>query len=126
MLIGERLRMLRESKNLTQGDIEQLTGMVRPYISRIENGMSVPSVGTLEKFARGIGIPVYQIFVDIEAARSDSLVVKKQESGFGSTTTEAKFFARFRRALSRITKKDSKLVLDTAIQMVRRPRKSKR
>jgi transcriptional regulator with XRE-family HTH domain len=124
MLIGERLRLLRESKNLTQGDIEQRTGMVRPFISRIENGISVPSVGTVEKFARGIGIPVYQIFVDFKAAISDSIVVKKQESGFGSTTTEAKFFARFRRALSRITEKDRKLVLAAAIQMVRRPRKT--
>jgi len=36
MIIGDRLRALREEKNLSQGDIEKRTGLVRPYISRIE------------------------------------------------------------------------------------------
>ena len=38
LMIGERLRTIRESKNLSQGDIEQRTGMMRSYTSRVENG----------------------------------------------------------------------------------------
>lgn len=49
MLIGQRLRDIREAKNLSQSDIERATGLVRPYISRVENGHTVPSIETLEK-----------------------------------------------------------------------------
>ncbi len=36
MIIGERLRTLREQKNLSQGQIEKRTGLLRCYISRVE------------------------------------------------------------------------------------------
>ena len=62
MVIGDRLRELRESKMLSQGDIEARTGLLRCYISRVENGHTVPSVDTLEKLARALEIPMYQLF----------------------------------------------------------------
>jgi transcriptional regulator with XRE-family HTH domain len=64
LMIGERLRTIRESKNLSQGDIEQRTGMLRCYTSRIENGHTVPSIETLAKYAQALDIPLYQIFYD--------------------------------------------------------------
>jgi transcriptional regulator with XRE-family HTH domain len=67
LMIGERLRMIRESKNLSQGDIEQRTGMLRCYTSRVENGHTVPTVETLAKYAQALDIPLYQIFYDGEA-----------------------------------------------------------
>jgi transcriptional regulator with XRE-family HTH domain len=66
LMIGERLRTIRESKNLSQGDIEQRTGMMRSYTSRVENGHTVPSIGTLAKYAQALEIPLYQIFYDGE------------------------------------------------------------
>jgi transcriptional regulator with XRE-family HTH domain len=62
MVIGDRLRELRESKTLSQGDIEQRTGLFRCYISRVENNHTVPSVATLEKLARALEVPMYQLF----------------------------------------------------------------
>jgi transcriptional regulator with XRE-family HTH domain len=50
MVIGDRLKTLRETKDLSQGDIEKRTGLLRCYVSRVENGHTVPSVETLEKF----------------------------------------------------------------------------
>jgi transcriptional regulator with XRE-family HTH domain len=67
LMIGERLRAIRESKNLSQGDIENRTGMLRCYTSRVENGHTVPSIDTLAKYAQALGIPLYQIFYDGEA-----------------------------------------------------------
>src|SRR5262249_54963809 len=64
MIIGEKLRELRETKNLSQGDIEQRTGLLRCYTSRVENGHTVPSVETLEKYARALEVPLYALFVD--------------------------------------------------------------
>src|SRR6202045_3624935 len=64
MVICDRLRELRESKNLSQGDIEKRTGLLRCYISRVENGHTVPAVETLEKFARALEVPLYELFYD--------------------------------------------------------------
>jgi transcriptional regulator with XRE-family HTH domain len=52
LMIGERLRTIRESKNLSQGDIERRTGLIRCYTSRVENGHTVPSIETLAKYAQ--------------------------------------------------------------------------
>ena len=61
MLVGNRLRELRESKTLSQGDIEKRTGLLRCYISRVENGHTVPPVETLEKMARALEVPIYRL-----------------------------------------------------------------
>ena len=72
MVIGDRLKELRESKELSQGDVEKRTGLLRCYISRVENGHTVPAVATIEKMARALEVPTYQLFHDGEAAPSIS------------------------------------------------------
>ena len=64
MIIGDRLRKLREEKKLSQGDIESRSGLLRCYISRVENGHTVPAVETLEKLARALEIPLYKLFYE--------------------------------------------------------------
>jgi transcriptional regulator with XRE-family HTH domain len=64
LMIGERLRTIRESRNLSQGDIEKRTGLIRCYTSRVENGHTVPSIETLAKYAQALEIPMYQLFYD--------------------------------------------------------------
>ena len=59
MITGDRLRALREQKNFSQGEIEKRTGLLRCYVSRVENGHSVPAIETLEKFARALEVPMY-------------------------------------------------------------------
>ncbi len=66
MIIGDRLRAVRQEKKLSQGDVEARTGLLRCYISRVENGHSTPAVETLEKFARALELPLYQLFYDGE------------------------------------------------------------
>ena len=68
LMIGERLRTIRESKMLSQGDIEKRTGMVRSYTSRVENGHTIPSIETLAKYAQALEIPLYQLFYDGDEA----------------------------------------------------------
>ena len=63
MIIGDRLRDLREAKQLSQGDIEKRTGLLRCYLSRVENGHTVPAIETLEKMARALEVPMYQYFM---------------------------------------------------------------
>jgi len=64
MVIGQKLKEIRESKNLSQGDIEKRTGLLRCYTSRVENGHTVPSVETLEKYSRALEVPLYKLFYD--------------------------------------------------------------
>jgi transcriptional regulator with XRE-family HTH domain len=63
MDIGKRLRELREANGLSQGDVEDRTGLLRTYISHIENGHSTPSLEVLEKWAAALNVDVYQLFV---------------------------------------------------------------
>jgi len=62
MAIGIRIRQIREQKGMSQGDIEEITGLLRSYVSRVENGHTVPSLETLERFAAALGVPVYRLF----------------------------------------------------------------
>jgi transcriptional regulator with XRE-family HTH domain len=73
MVIGEKLKALRAQKNLSQGDIEKRTGLLRCYISRVENGHTVPSVDTIEKLARALEVPMYRIFTDDEHVKKPNL-----------------------------------------------------
>ena len=64
MIVADRLRSLREKKKLSQGDIEERTGLLRCYVSRVENGHTVPAVETLEKFARALEVPLYELLYE--------------------------------------------------------------
>jgi transcriptional regulator with XRE-family HTH domain len=66
MVIGDRLRALREAKSLLQGEIEKRTVLLRCYISRVENGHTVPAIPTLEKLARAMEVRLYRLFYDGE------------------------------------------------------------
>jgi transcriptional regulator with XRE-family HTH domain len=64
MVIGDRLRQLRDSKHMSQGDVEKRTGLLRCYTSRLENGHTVPSIETLEKLSAAFGVPLWKIFYE--------------------------------------------------------------
>jgi transcriptional regulator with XRE-family HTH domain len=66
MVIGERVRALRETKKMTQQDVEDRTGLKRCYLSRVENGNTVPSIHTVEKLAVALEVPMYRLFYEGE------------------------------------------------------------
>ena len=114
MIISDRLRMLREERNLSQGDIEKRTGLLRCYISRVENGHTVPTVETLEKMARALEVPLYRLFYDGEAPPKLKNLPKRKTAGeiaWGSSGKEARFLSNFRRLLGGIGEKDRKLLM---------------
>jgi transcriptional regulator with XRE-family HTH domain len=114
MIVGDRLRDLREQKNLSQGDIEKKTGLLRCYISRVENGHTVPAVETLEKFARALEVPMYQLFYDGEEPPKLPNLPKPKTAGeivWGSEGKDALWLAKMRQLLSRTTESDRKLLM---------------
>jgi len=123
MIIGERLRELREEKKFSQREIEKRTGLFCCYISRVENGHTVPAVETLEKFARALEIPMYQLFYDGEnPPKLPNLPKGKTGSdiAWGSKPKEARLVAKFCRLFSHMEKSDLGLVLSMAQKMARR------
>src|SRR4030081_1074839 len=104
MIIGDRLRAMREEKKLSQGDIEKKTGLLRCYISRVENGHTVPSVETLEKFARAFDVPLYQLVYEEE--KVPDLPVHTARNGsqheWGTSGRDAWFMRRLRTSLARM------------------------
>lgn len=124
MVIGTRLRALREGKKFSQGDIEKRTGLLRCYISRVENGHTVPSIETLEKLASALEIPLYQLFYEgdeppplpnLSRRRSTEELELDEEA-----QKEMRFFEKVRRLLSRIDEKDRQLLLYMAQKLASR------
>jgi transcriptional regulator with XRE-family HTH domain len=123
MIIGDRLRLLRETKKLSQGDIEKRTGLLRCYISRVENGHTVPAIETLEKLARAMEIPLYQLFYDGEEPPELPNLPKRKSAddiAWGSKGKEARFLGRMRRLLGRLEEPDRRLLLYMAQKMANR------
>jgi|SRR6267142_5379877 len=117
MNVGERLRALREERKLSQGAIEKRTGLLRCYLSRVENGHTVPSIQTIEKLARALELPLYRLFyegkVPLELA---SLFQRKMEpdTAWGASGRNARFLSQLRRCLGRLNDSDRSLLMATA------------
>jgi transcriptional regulator with XRE-family HTH domain len=119
MIIGDRLRDLREAKKLSQGDIEKRTGLLRCYISRVENGHTIPAIETLEKMARAMEVPLYQLFYDGEEPPKLAALPKRKgdDTAWGHSGKDARVLNRFRSLLGRMDVQDTKLLLLAAQQM---------
>src|SRR5882757_3889313 len=123
MIIGDRLRELREEKKFSQGEVEKRTGLLRCYISRVENGYTIPAVETLEKFARALEVPMYVLFYDgANLPKLPNFPKRKARADmtWGSKGKDARLLAKFRRLFSRMEAGDLGLVLFMAQKMARR------
>jgi transcriptional regulator with XRE-family HTH domain len=123
MIIGDRLRALREAKQLSQGDIEKRSGLFRCYISRVENGHTVPAIETLEKMARALEVPLYQLFYDGDQPPKLPNLLKGKSTGeiaWGSVGKDARFLTKLRRVLGKADEQDRKIILLMAQKMALR------
>jgi len=123
MVIGDRLRALREKKKFTQGDIEKRTGLRRAHISSVENGRTVQTVETLEKLARALAVPMYQLFYDGENSLKLPIAPKRKTSAdiaWGSKGKDARLVAQFCRLFSRMEAGGLGMVLFMAQKIARR------
>jgi transcriptional regulator with XRE-family HTH domain len=118
VIIGDRLKSLRQQKKFSQFEIEKRTGLLRCYISRVEHGHTVPAAETLEKFARALEIPMYQLFYDSDIPPvALTLPTQNGIKIFGSSGKQARQLAKFRRYLSKINERDLRVLLTVAAKM---------
>ena len=109
MNIGETIRNFRLQKGMSQGDIEKRTGLLRCYLSRVENGHTIPSLDTLAKIASSMDIALAQFFADSSNDNGNG-------NGNGKTIPqlsedEVRFLSQIRRYASNLNDSDRKLVL---------------
>jgi|GEM_PF-1206847 len=64
MNIGERLRFLREQRDISGMALSKQVGVVPSQISKIENGVTNPSFDLLEKICAVFGITMSEFFAD--------------------------------------------------------------
>ena len=119
MIVGERIRALREEKKMSRGDVQERTGLQRTYIWRVENGYTIPAIETLEKFARGLDVPIYRFFYEGKGA--PPLVPVTSDSGlWGAQGEEKKTLRRFQRCLGQMHDSERSLLMSLAEEMARR------
>ena len=123
LTIGSRLRELRRKKKLSQGDIEQATGLLRCYISRVENGRTVPSLETLERFAAALDVPLYELFYNLEQAPLPAVNVREALEQMirrdGKVGSEARFLLTLTGLCTRMTEFERQVLLGLARRMAR-------
>ncbi len=125
MVIGARLRALREEKGLSQGDVEKSSGLLRCYISRIENGHTIPSLETLERFAGALEVPLYKVFYagDGEAPMLNLMERKSLDELAGEpgrAGEEARFLLQFQNVLGQLADPDRDVLLTLAKKLATR------
>ena len=124
MVLGDRLRQLRQQKNLSQGDIQKRTGLLRCYISRVENGHTVPSIETLEKMARAFEVPMYRLFHEGDTLPDPPVAANRatREPEWGSRGRDARFLRQIRSLLARVDDRRRGLILALAQKAAQRNR----
>jgi transcriptional regulator with XRE-family HTH domain len=102
-------------------EIEKRTGLLRCYVSRVENGHTVPAIETLEKFARALEVPLYQLMYDGDGPpQVPNLFKRKSDEGWGSSGKDGRYLKKLRRLLGKANEDDRKLLMHMTQKMARR------
>jgi transcriptional regulator with XRE-family HTH domain len=116
MVIGDKLKSLRAQKKLSQGDVEKRIGLLRYYISRVENGHTVPSIDTLERMAQALQVPMYRLFTDDDRVKNPNFATESIPRRRANSKLEREIRA-FAKCLSRMDHKYRGLLFHVASKM---------
>ena len=105
MNVGLVIRTFRQKRGLSQGDLEKRTGLMRCYISRVENGHTVPSIETLSRIARALDTPLADLFVSVDGPAG------------AADPTEQQFLEEMRRYLPVLSANEREEILETVRKM---------
>ena len=114
MNIGQTIKDYRLQKGMSQGDIEKRTGLLRCYLSRVENGHTVPSLDTLAKIAGAMELPLSQFFMENGRENGSKNLPQLTED-------EVRFLTQMRRYTGQLNDSDRKLVLAMVKKMAGAP-----
>ncbi len=121
------MREIREQKKMSQGDVEKRTGLQRCYLSRVENGHTVPAIETLEKIARAFEVPMYQLFYEGEKVPEPLIPTKdrRHETAWGSRGKDGRFLRKLMGLLGKMDERDRQVLLAFAHKVGERKKKAR-
>jgi transcriptional regulator with XRE-family HTH domain len=125
MVLAERLRALRVGKHFSQRDLQERTGLLRCYVSRVENGHTAPSIETLERLARALEVPLYQLFREGDLTPQVPTWSTDEESVWGKSGKSVSDLDKLRRSLEEMKDTDRQVLLSVARMMASRNRENK-
>ena len=105
MNIGITIRGFRQQKGMSQGDIEKRTGLLRCYLSRVENGHTVPSLDTLKKIAGALDLQLAEFFAE---GKTSAI---KEVFGLNLDAEEIRFLTQVQRYSANLSEPDRRLLL---------------
>jgi transcriptional regulator with XRE-family HTH domain len=111
---------------MSQGEVERTTGLLRCYISRVENGHTVPAIETLEKMAQALEVPMYRLFYDGKKPPAPIIPTPGCDQGLEQLRSDAKTLHKFRRLMSRTNQTNLKLLLFMAQKISQKKKRNTR
>jgi transcriptional regulator with XRE-family HTH domain len=121
MDVGMRLRTIREERQMSQGEIEKRTGLLRCYLSRVENGHTMPSIDTLKKLAEALELPLYALLYDGEKPPIATSLSNGHDE-WGSSGKDARYLTKLRRCLAKMDHDERESLVVFAERLSRRKR----
>lgn len=118
MVVGERLRAVRQAKNMSQGDVEKRTGLLRCYLSRCENGHTVPNIETLAKWAAALEISMSELFAE-DGKAAKPLPALKNGRGPKLNRVQVNGLHRVQSAFAKMGGKDIAIVVGLAQKLAK-------
>jgi len=107
--LGDSIRKIRLARGISQGEMQKRTGILRSYLSRVENGHTVPSFATLQRLAGAMGVTLSDFFaLDGTLLSSD---------GAGDST--AGYLRELKSLLPQLSLDQRQQLLETVKQMAR-------
>ena len=125
MIIGKRLRKIRDERGLSEGDIEHASGLLRCYISRVEHGRTLPSLDTPERFAAALDVPLYELFLSGDRLPTTTQLsprhsLEELADEPGPSGSDARLLLNLREVISRMANPDKAFLLDFARRLAAR------
>jgi transcriptional regulator with XRE-family HTH domain len=114
MNLGESIRKIRQTKGLSQGEMQKRTGILRSYLSRVENGHTVPSLATLQRLASAMGVPLSEFFSADGAAHSSAV----------PNDTASEYLVELKNYLPQLSSQQRQELLDMVKEMAQAVRRS--
>jgi len=109
MNLGDSIRKIRLAKGISQGEMQKRTGILRSYLSRVENGHTVPSFATLQRLAGAMGVTLSDFFaLDGTPVLSD-----------GAGDSAGNYLRELRSLLPQLSAEQRQQLLESVKQMAR-------
>jgi transcriptional regulator with XRE-family HTH domain len=103
MDVGKQLKKMREVKGLSQADVEERSGLLRSYVSRVEGGYTAPSLANLEKLAKALEVEPFELLVErLEPAKKFGPT--RITTPFPSSSEVARVFGLSKKRVDRISR----------------------